>query len=169
MDVFQQLEAMRKRILQEIYTEFDAFAECLREQMSEGIDPCAYALPYDMQYPLTAGAGIFKGKKTTSAVIEGETVELRTWRQLVEEIMKRCMADPKYRNALYRQAGKVSGRKRALLANSGKGMRSPMLLGENLYLETHYDTETLLNILMIRILRPIGYDFSSILVTVRNG
>ena len=48
-------------------------------------------------------------------------------------------------------------------------MRSPMLLGENLYLETHYDTETLLNILMIRILRPIGYDFSSILVTVRNG
>ena len=66
MDVFQQLEAMRKRILQEIYTEFDAFAECLREQMSEGIDPCAYALPYDMQYPLTAGAGIFKGKKQVS-------------------------------------------------------------------------------------------------------
>lgn len=51
MDVFQQLEAMRKRILQEIYTEFDAFAECLREQMSEGIDPCAYALPYDIVLP----------------------------------------------------------------------------------------------------------------------
>ena len=55
MDVFQQLEAMRKRILQEIYTEFDAFAECLREQMSEGIDPCAVSAD--------CGSGYFQGEK----------------------------------------------------------------------------------------------------------
>ena len=62
----------------------------------------------------------------------------------------------------------MSGKKRALLASSDEGMRSPLPIGGGLFLETHYDTETLLNILMNRILRPIGYDYSAIRVTVRE-
>ena len=65
-------------------------------------------------------------------------------------------------------AGKVSGKKRTLLAKTSDGMRSPLKIGENLFMETHYDTETLLNILMTRLLIPIGYDYSSISVTVRT-
>ena len=93
---------------------------------------------------------------------------LRTWKQLVAEIMARCMADARYEQALQAQAGRVSGKKRALLASSDEGMRSPLPIGGGLFLETHYDTETLLNILMNRILRPIGYDYSAIRVTVRE-
>ena len=47
-------------------------------------------------------------------------------------------------------------------------MRSPLQIEENLFMETHYDTETLLNILTTRILSPIGYDYSAISVTVRT-
>ena len=78
------------------------------------------------------------------------------------------MADARYEQALQAQAGRVSGKKRALLASSDEGMRSPLPIGGGLFLETHYDTETLLNILMNRILRPIGYDYSAIRVTVRE-
>lgn len=49
-----------------------------------------------------------------------------------------------------------------------RGDAKPAAHRRGLFLETHYDTETLLNILMNRILRPIGYDYSAIRVTVRE-
>ena len=47
-------------------------------------------------------------------------------------------------------------------------MRVCFKLKQNFLMETHYDTETLLNILTTRILSPIGYDYSAISVTVRT-
>ena len=47
-------------------------------------------------------------------------------------------------------------------------MRSPLKIEDNLYVETHYDTETLLKILTTRILDVIGYDYRDITITVRN-
>ena len=166
MIIFQELEAMRKRILQEINTEFDVIIEHLSKDLNENSNE--YIQPYEMKYPLTAGSGIFKGKKPTSVIIGSESISIRTWKQLVEEIMKRCMASEKYNKELENLAGKVSGKKRTLLAKTSDGMRSPLKIGENLFMETHYDTETLLNILMTRLLIPIGYDYSSISVTVRT-
>lgn len=82
--------------------------------------------------------------------------------------MKGCTASEKYKKQLESLAGKESGKKRILLAETGDGMRSPLQIEENLFMETHYDTETLLNILTTRILSPIGYDYSAISVTVRT-
>ena len=168
MNILQEIEAMRKRMLQEINTEFDILIEQI--STAEGVtEPWEQIAPYEIKYPLTAGAGIFKGKKPTGVIIEGDSLPLRTWKQLVSEIMKRCMTSEPYRKALEELAGKVSGKKRVLLAKTDAGMRSPLPIGEDLFMETHYDTETLLNILMTRLLLPIGYDFSNIFVTVRNG
>ena len=46
-------------------------------------------------------------------------------------------------------------------------MRSPVQIDEALYVETHYDTETLLRILTTRILDEVGYDYSKIKIAVR--
>lgn len=166
MNVLKELEDMRRRMLQEINTEFDVIIDRIAQE--SGNDPKAFVGSCEMKYPLTAGAGIFKGKKPAAVIIGGECVAVRTWRQLVGEIMTRCISIPKYRIALESLAGKVSGKKRVLLAGSPEGMRSPLVLTDGLCLETHYDTETLLNILTTRILSPIGYDYSGIYVTVRN-
>ena len=64
--------------------------------------------------------------------------------------------------------GKVSGRNRVLLGKSAENMRSPVKIDDELYVETHYDTETLLRILTTRILDPVQYDYSRITITVRN-
>ncbi len=165
MNIFQELEDMRKRILQEINTEFDVIIENLSKDSNE--NPHEHIQPYEMKYPLTAGPGIFKGKKPTSLITGKEIIRIRTWKQLVEEIMKGCMTSEKYKKELEELAGKVSGKKRILLAKTSDGMRSPLQIEENLFMETHYDTETLLNILITRILIPIGYDYSCISVTVR--
>lgn len=156
----------RRSMLREINTEFDVIIDRIAQE--SGNNPKAFVGSCEMKYPLTAGAGIFKGKKPAAVIIGGECVAVRTWRQLAGEIMTRCISIPKYRIALESLAGKVSGKKRVLLAGSPEGMRSPLVLTDGLCLETHYDTETLLNILTTRILSPIGYDYSGIYVTVRN-
>ena len=168
MNILQEIEAMRKRMLQEINTEFDILIEHITKEENFG-EPNEHISPYEMKYPLTAGAGIFKGKKPTSVVIGEESIAIRTWKQLVEEVMIRCVKLEANKKQLEQLAGKIAGKKRLLLAKTADGMRSPLEISKNLFMETHYDTETLLNVLMTRILSPIGYDFSHIYVTVRNG
>ena len=47
-------------------------------------------------------------------------------------------------------------------------MRSPLKIDRGLYMETHYDTETLLKIMLTRILEPVNYDYSGIRVVLRK-
>ena len=63
--------------------------------------------------------------------------------------------------------GKVQGRNRVLIGSETGKMRSPVQIDEALYVETHYDTETLLRILTTRILDEVGYDYSKIKIAVR--
>lgn len=46
-------------------------------------------------------------------------------------------------------------------------MRSLLKLNEKLYIETHYDTETLMNF-MIQILSKIYYDYNKIEIVIKN-
>ena len=86
MNIFQELEDMRKRIMQEINTEFDVVIEHLSKDLNK--NPYEHIQPYEMKYPLTAGPGIFKGKKPTSVIIGEKIIQIRTWKQLVEDIIQ---------------------------------------------------------------------------------
>ena len=169
MNIIEELEDMRQRMLQEINTEFDLLIERAREELAETEIPAPAAKPYGMKYPLTAGGAIFKGKKPEFLMFgDRDLIQIKTWKELVEQILKRCIADERYRQPLRELAGGLSGKKRILLAKTPTDMRSPLEIDRNLYMETHYDTETLLNILMTRILIPIGYDYSRITVIIRK-
>lgn len=167
MNILYELEVMRKRILQEINTEFDVLIDRVSKE-NQIENPKEFPQPYEISYPLTIGSGMFKGKKPTKVVVEENVIRVNTWKQLVETVIKKCMETEKYNKSLYELSGNISGKKRVLLAATSDNMRSPLKLDEKLYMETHYDTETLLNILISRILTPIGYDCSSISVTIRN-
>ncbi len=168
MDIIKELENMRKRILQEINTEFDILIEQM--SASEEISPVSVpAAPYEISYPLTAGGKLFKGKKPSSVRFGGEApINIFTWKQLVETVMTKCISVKTYRDKLYSLCGKVSGKKRTLLSDKSEGMRSPIKIADGIFMEAHYDTETLISILITKILIPIGYDYSSIQVTVIN-
>lgn len=62
---------------------------------------------------------------------------------------------------------KVLGRNRVLLGSETGKMRSPVKIDEALYIETHYDAETLMRILTTRILDMVGYDYSKIRIAVK--
>ena len=59
------------------------------------------------------------------------------------------------------------GRNRVLLGSEKGQMRSPVKIDEALYVETHYDAETLLRILTTRILDAVGYDYGRIQISVK--
>ena len=119
-------------------------------------------------YPITTNPAIFKGKKPTVVIFGNEETEARTWKMVAEEIMKRCNADPEKHVALMNLRGMISGRERVFIAKDGSRMNSPKKIDENLYIETNYDAETLLRVLLTRILDAVDYDYSSISVAVRS-
>ena len=167
MNIIQEIEKARKRILDEVNAEFDMLQNNFLQ--SENIEFTEQQKsPYEIQYPLIAGPKLFKGKKPTGVILNDKRIDVRTWKQVVEVILMDCISNDTYKKALIDNADKVSGKKRILLSCQDTEMRSPLKICKELYIETHYDTETLLNILMTRVLSPIGYDYSNIIITIRN-
>lgn len=168
MDVVYELEEMRRRVLQEINAEFDIMIRRMEDGLRRGeLHTGSASRPYESKHSLTVGTRMFKGKKPTSVTFEsGESASVMTWKQLVEAVLKDCIREPRYKNALLALRGRVAGKTRVILSEVPESMRSPLKIDEKLYMETHYDTETLLNVLMSRVLNPIGYDCSKITVTI---
>jgi len=165
MNVIQEIQTIRNKIL-ELDT---AFAELIGQLENTNDNIIIQRLEnYETIYPLTINPAIFKGKKPTAVTVNGERIEVRTWKMVVVEIMRHCNSDAERHVALMNLRGKISGQKRVLLAKNGDEMRSPIAIAENLYIETHYDTETLLRTLTIRILDVVGYDYNKIFVSTRS-
>ena len=124
---------------------------------------------YEVIYPISMNPAVFKGKKPTAIIFGNERVSVSSWQKVLKEIILRCNAQPEYRKKLMNLRDKVSGRERVILSAKKSGMRRSFEIGTRLYIETHYDTETLLRILLTRILDEVGYNYSNITVAVWNA
>ena len=118
--------------------------------------------------PLTASSAVFKGEKPESILFPGgREVKTPTWKTAVLTIMQDCNEDPVMHAHLMGLRGKVLGRQRAILAASPEKMHAPLEIGKDLYMESYYDTATLLYVLKNRVLDAIGYDYSGICVRLQ--
>ena len=169
MDVALELQKLKEELVREIDGKIEQIIEKLRtdgQTVSE--EENVPVREYESVYPLNAGTGIYKGKRPTGVVFAGgERVESPTWKKVMEEILKDCCKNSTRRQALMDLRGKILGRNRVLVGSETGKMRSPVKIDEALYVETHYDTETLLRILTTRILDEVGYDYSKIRIAVR--
>ena len=165
MDVIREIHNTRDEIIDQVNMAFEELAE----RLINGAEPkeIRHRKHYESEYRLTSNPAIFKGKKPTMVVIGGKRIEVRTWKMIVAEIMNHCNKDAEKHVELMNLRGKISGRERVILGKTGDEMRSPLMIDENLYLETHYDTETLLRTLMTRILDVIGYNYNDIIIKTR--
>ena len=121
---------------------------------------------YELTYPITNTAG-FKSKKVIAVILKGERVIAPTWKTVVKIVLNDALLDEKRKKKLSNLCDKLLGRKRTRLSSTDEGMRSPLKLGEGLYVETHYDTETLMN-LLLQILNEISYDYNDIKIAIKN-
>ena len=119
-------------------------------------------------YPFTMDSSFFKGKSVAAVILpDGIRVNTATWLKFIEIIMKDC--EKEKREKLMSLKDRVLGRNRVLLGSSSETMRTAVKIDEDLYLEGHYDTETLINIVKKRILDIVGYDYSEIKVVIKRG
>ena len=119
--------------------------------------------------PLTANPSVFKGKKPESILFpDGREIKTPTWKTAVLAIMQDCNADAKMHLQLMELRGKVLGRQRAILAASPEKMHAPLEIDKDLYMESYYDTGTLLYVLKNRALDEVGYNYFGIHVRLRQ-
>ena len=165
----QELQKLREELIREIDEKFDwIIDEVKKESVPSRQKESRKPRNYEIIYSLSVGAGIFKGKRPTGVIFaDGRRTENPTWKSVAEELLKDCCKDSDQRQALMDLRGKVLGRNRVLLGSETGKMRSPVKIDEALYIETHYDAETLMRILTTRILDMVGYDYSKIRIAVK--
>ena len=122
---------------------------------------------WELEYPLDTMPAIFKGKKPAAVIFHTERVNVKTWHNIFVEILVRCNADKKAHNTLMELRNRIVGRKRTIVSDKSENMVRPFALSDELYVETHFDTEWLFRILTKYILEVVGYDYSDIKVVVK--
>lgn len=142
-----------------------AFDETIKKVANLQLNPNEEKNEFEMIYPVT-NVGGFKGKKVIAVIINGKRYVVPTWKVAVTTILQEVMKDENNKNKIYNLCDKLLGRVRNRLSHTNSGMRSAIKLDDNLYIETHYDTETLMRFLL-QILSDINYDFSNIKIALK--
>ena len=158
MELVQELQTLREELIREIDEKIGRMIEAVKNESGASSQKEKQTLKdFEILYPLNVGTGIFKGKRPTGVLFaDGRRTENPTWKSVAEELLKDCCKNPAQRQALMDLRGKVLGRNRVLLGSETGKMRSPVKIDEALYIETHYDAETLMRILTTRILDMVG-------------
>ena len=121
---------------------------------------------YEVINPITNISG-FKGKKVIAIILDGRRITTRTWKTVVETILTNAIQDEIKKKKLENLCDRLLGRTRTRLSTVPENMRSPLKIDEKIYVETHYDTETLMN-LLLQILNEISYDYSNVKIVIKN-
>lgn len=168
MDMVLELQELREELIREIDEKIEKMIVQLKKEECILAQKQNKMKNYESIYSLNAGTGFYKGKKPIAIIFEdGRRVECPTWKKVMEEILKDCCTDKVKHQALMDLRGKILGRNRVLVGSETGKMRGPVKIDEALYVETHYDTETLLRILTTRILEAVDYDYSKIQIAIQ--
>jgi hypothetical protein len=166
MDVVAEIRAAQAYLEGEISRTFEALLQ--RIQNAEGHVEPVYR-KHETTYPLSAEPSIFKGRTPTCVLFGEERAVAHTWKNVFKIVILDCNSDAGRHKTLMGLRNKILGRDRVLLSDTSDRMRRPFKIAEGLFAETHYDTESLIRILLHRILDEVGYDYSNISVAVRNN
>lgn len=153
------VEELRIQMHQDIDLKCDSIIERIKsgESLSES-DNCI-----EKTMPLNSLSTFFKGKKITVVNFsDGREIAVSKWKEAVQIILQDCNSDEAMHNALIDICGKVYGKSRVLFADTPADMVAPIQIDGDMYLETKFDVESLLNVLKNRILDFVGYDYSGI-------
>ena len=161
MDYIEMVEKVREELLQEVNRRCDALIRNYQEE-EQGIS----SRPENQKRILAwVSPATLKGKKPVSMTFaSGETIATPTWKKVVQTILKHCNEQPDMHERLIQLRGKVFGRQRTILGNFPERMDVPIQIDKDLYFEAKFDTEALLTMMERKILEPIGYDFSGIMI-----
>ena len=165
MDAIREIKMAQAYLTQEIGRVFD---ELLKKLENPTKSETREEREYETIYPISTDSALFKGNRPTCVVFGTQRAIAYTWKMVFKLVILQCNADSEKHKALMELRNKVLGRERILLSDQPGKMYRPFQIDKRLYVETHYDTESLLRILLHRILDEVGFDYSGISVGVKN-
>ena len=164
MNLINEIRENQNQLILMINTTFDELVKKVEKiQRGEENDE----MEYEITYPIT-NTSVFKGKKPIAVKIQNKRVITPTWKKVVETILKEVLEDEQMKNKIFGLRDVLLGWVRTRVSKKKDKMRSPLKLCDELYIETHYDTETLMN-LLLEILDSISYDYNNIKVVIKNN
>ena len=163
VNIINEIREKQNQIIEMINTTFDELVE-KAESISTG--DFETERKYERIYPLTNKTG-FKGSKPLAVKLGENRIITPTWKTVVEVILKDAIKDEQKKNDMYSLCDVLVARKRNRLAKTKDSMRSPLKICDDLFVETHYDTESLIK-LLLEILDNIGYDYNNIRIIIKN-
>lgn len=164
MSIINAIREKQNQLIVMINTTFD---EIIKEVETLTLEGAGYESEYESIYPITNTTG-FKGKKPIAVKFGDKRIIAPTWKKVVEIILEEVLKDENMKERTFKLSDKLLGRVRKRVSTDSEGMRSPLEITRGLYIETHYDTETLLN-LLLQILNEISYDYNNIKVVIKNN
>ena len=146
--------------------------------MNAQIDQCIASVKNGKDFPdhyvdetwLASSTHYYKGKKPLMVILpSGEEHPATKWLEVVKIILTDCNNDPECHERLLKMRDLVHGKQRTIFASTPDGMVHPVQVGdEDMYFEGHFDTETLFNTLINRVLRFAGYNYHRIRIQCRT-
>lgn len=114
------------------------------------------------------GSADFKGEKPVSITLpDGRNVEVKTWKQTAEVLLRDCFKAPDDQEWLRSQCGRVAGRLRVLLTDDRTLLQRPVEICDNVFFETKQDVPIMFDIMIDRFFRPMDYDYQNVIVNVK--
>jgi hypothetical protein len=165
MDTVSEVKAAQAYLEKEIGRTFE---ELLKRLQSTEEETERISIKHETIYPLTADPSIFKGTTPTCVLFGTRRAIAHTWKNVFKLLIQECNKNTVHHKTLMELRNKILGRERILLSDNPRGMRRPFQIDKKMFAETHYDTESLMRVLLHRILDEVGFDYSDISVAVRN-
>ncbi len=163
MNIIKEIREKQNELVIMINSTFD---ELIRKVEKLEMQENEFESEYETIYPITNTTG-FKGKKPIAIIYKGERQVAPTWKAVVNAILQEVIKDQTMKNRLMALRDKLLGRVRKRLSKTSNDMRSPLEIDDNLFIETHYDTETLIK-LLLQILEEISYEYNDIQIVIKN-
>ena len=162
-NIIREIRKKQDELILMINSTFD---EIIQEVASLSSEEVVAENEYEVAYPITNTSG-FKSKKVIAVILNGERIIAPTWKNVVRIILMDAIKEERNKTKLSNLCDRLLGRTRTRLSSVPDEMRSPLQLADNIYVETHYDTETLMN-LLLQILNEISYDYGDIKIVIKN-
>ncbi len=160
----QHIEESRQRTHKMIDEQYDALIKKI-----ESGEPITISKYTPERMSLMTSPRLFKGHKPSEIIFpDGRSVETKTWREAVTDILQDCNADEQMHDTLMYLRGRTAGRLRYILSHDPEELDVPLKIDEGLYFEGKFDTEYLLKMLTERVLKPSGYPCQDITVVLRQ-
>lgn len=165
MDKVEAIEMMRAELIKMVNERCDALIQVIQKGECEKI-PDLNVLEYGLAWSTPS---ILKGKKPLAVKFrDGDRIETNTWKKVAQTILEDCNSNQDMHERLMQLRGIITGKQRIILGKDSGVMDVPLKIDEELYFEAKFDTESLLNVLVQKILEPVGYDYNRAIIEYKN-